>query len=263
MATITSCIGPARSSPSTVTGPRRSASRANDGDRRPEVGDLAAERRVRRLVRPLRDRAAHARAGDVREVRLADLAASRRGRRRGRGRSSRARPSSATRTASSGFDRDAEGADEVAPGAARDDASSTPSAPGEPVDDLVDRAVAADGDEQRRAAFDGVARQLASGARAARRRARRPRRPSAAARRASSGQRRPVAPLADAGLTRKTVRSALMLVVRGARGARARVMRSTAARISSSEMRTNSPSTTTSETVSRQPRLDLRAARRA
>src|SRR5579859_7288097 len=41
-----------------------------------------------------------------------------------------------------------------------------------------------------------------------------PFRPNAAARRASSGHRRPVAPLAEAGLTRKTVRRALMLLVR-------------------------------------------------
>src|SRR5712691_6445788 len=39
-----------------------------------------------------------------------------------------------------------------------------------------------------------------------------PVRPSAAARCASSGQRRPVAPPADAGLTRKTVVRALVLV---------------------------------------------------
>src|SRR5712691_9008056 len=39
--------------------------------------------------------------------------------------------------------------------------------------------------------------------------------PSAAARRASSGQPRPVAPPAEAGLTRKTVRGPLMLLARG------------------------------------------------
>ena len=81
--------------------------------------------------------------------------------------------------------------------------------------------------------------------------------PRCAARCAISGQRLPVAPLSDAGLTRKTV--SLMTGVAVARATR--VIRSTAAFISSSVIRLNSPSTTMSLTV--EQAAGLHAAERA
>ena len=137
-------------------------------------------------------------------------------------------------------------------------ASSTPRSR-DAVHDLVHGAVAADDDEQRRAVVDGVARELdelaaALGEERVARRGRAPR-----ARCAISGQRLPVEPPADAGLTRKTVPQWLM-VARSPSSSASRVMRSTAARSSSSEMRVNSPSTTMSLTVSRQPAWTPRSA---
>ena len=136
-------------------------------------------------------------------------------------------------------------------------ASSTSRA-GDPVDDLVQRAVAADRDDER--LRRRRPRRRASSIRCPGRSEKSvsPCRPSSAARCASSGQRLPVAPLPDAGLTRKTVPA---LIGRSRRRARSRVIRSTAARSSSSVIRVNSPSTTMSLTVSRQPASTPRSAR--
>ena len=147
-----------------------------DGERRPEVGDLAAER-LRRLVRALRDRAAHACARDVREVRLAvapvpgaevDAAEVDRARLAGQRHVDRAVE----------LVRDPVGADEVPARAARDDRDLDALEPGDPVRDLVHRAVAADDDEQRRAAERPRRARARRAGPAAPRRACRPRAPS-------------------------------------------------------------------------------------
>jgi hypothetical protein len=116
-----------------------------NGERRPEVRDLAAEC-LRRLIRPLCDRAAHPHAGDVEEPGLAGLT----------------RPGAIPDP--SGIDRprlpakrdldrilelgrDRVGADEVDAGAARDH-RQLGSAADDAGGDLVDRAVAADCDDE-------------------------------------------------------------------------------------------------------------------
>ena len=113
-----------------------------DGERRVRVGDLAAER-LRRLVRALGDRAAHAGAGDVGEPRLARA-------RRPRAVAGAAEVDPPRPPVAGDGDRllelarDAVGADEVPAGAARDHGELDASSAGEAVDDLVHRAVAAD-----------------------------------------------------------------------------------------------------------------------
>ena len=90
-ATTTSCMRPPRISSSTDDAELRVLPAREDGERRPEVRDLAAER-LRRLVRALRDRAAHAGARDVREPGLGLAPVPGAVARRGRGRSCAASP---------------------------------------------------------------------------------------------------------------------------------------------------------------------------
>ena len=110
------------------------------------------------------------------------------------------------------------------------------SSAGEAVRDLVHRAVAADDDEQPRAAGRRLARELPELA-AALADEGVALEPAAAARCAISGQRRPVDPFAAAGLTRKTVPSSVTV------WSASSVISSTALRMSSSLIRRNSPST--------------------
>ena len=128
------------------------------GERGPRVGDLAAER-LRRLVRSLGDGAAHPRARDVREPAHALAAGP-----RAVGDAAeveRARlPRERDRGGGGGLLRDPELAHEVDAGAAREDGEIDVGPPGDPLHRLVDRAVAADDDEQRGAAVRRVARQL-------------------------------------------------------------------------------------------------------
>ena len=132
-----------------------------DGERRPRVRDLAAER-LGRLVGALGDRAAHAGAGDVREQRLAFGAVPAEVARAPKVDLSRP---AAQRDLDRGLElaRDAVGADEVPAGAARDHGQLDVEA-GDPVDDLVHGAVAADRHEQRRRRR-GLARELGQVAR--------------------------------------------------------------------------------------------------
>ena len=146
------------------------------------------------------------------------------------------------------------------PGAARDDGDLDARRAGDPVHDLVDRAVAADDDEQRRSVVDRLPRERRPAGPARSERSASPASPRAAARWAISGQRRPVEPPAEAGLTRKTVACANGRRPAVAVSSAIRVIRSTAARSSSSEIRTNSPSTTMSLTVRRQPVWTPRSA---
>src|SRR5204863_1491650 len=119
-----------------------------DGERRPQVRRSPAER-LAGLVRALGDGAAHPRAGDVGEVRLAGLTLP----------GAEPRPPEvdlACPAVDGGADgvvepmRDAVGAREVATGPAWKDRELDVRPPGDSVDDLVDRAVPADGDEQLR-----------------------------------------------------------------------------------------------------------------
>ena len=191
-----------------------------DGEGRPQVGGLPAER-LRRLVRALRDRAAHPGARDVRE-----------GRRRVRAVPGAVRGAPEVDRADVALQgdlhrvvdlpRDPEGAREVPSGPARDDGDlRLPPEPGETVRDLVDepspptttRSSAPSSAASRASSARCPCRSLKSVA---------PSSPAAAARRASSGQRRPVEPFAEAGLTRKTVCEGCATVDRGAATRRSR-----------------------------------------
>ena len=135
-------------------------------------------------------------------------------------------------------------------------AISTSVAAGDPVRDLVHGPVAADHDEQLRAAVRRLARERAELARRARRRACRPSSPRCAARCAISGQRLP-----GRAVVRRRVDEEDGVANEVAVASATRVIRSTAAFISSSEIRLNSPSTTMSLTTQQAARLD--AAERA
>ena len=173
-ATTTSCIRPPRISSSTESADLRVLPAREDGDRRPEVRDLAAER-LRRLRSPApRSRRSCRRSRRWRST-TRRRCRPRRGRGRGRGRSSRARPSTRDVDRAVELVRNAVRADEVPAGAARDDGDLGLLEVVDPVRDLVDRAVAADDDEQLRAAERGLAARGRRGGRAPRRRACRPR----------------------------------------------------------------------------------------
>ena len=129
-----------------------------DGHRGPEVRGLPTER-LRALVRALGDRAAHPGARDVGEEGLAVAPVP----------AAVPRPAEVDHAgppAQSDLDgrfeasRDAVGADEVPARAARDHRQLDVLAPGDPVHDLVDGAVAADDDEQARAAVGRRPREL-------------------------------------------------------------------------------------------------------
>ena len=206
-ATITSCIRPRRSPPSKLHRHLGVLPLEEHAGQRIEERRLAAER-LRHPVRALGDGAAHADRADVREPALA------RPRRPTCG--NETRPASIVRGVPVERDahrvvelrRDPVRAPEVHARPERD-RREVDVAPGDAVHDLVQRAVAADSDDERRAAVDRLRARARSGAPAAPRRASRRSGPSRAARCASSGQRLPVAPLSDAGLTRKYGRSPL------------------------------------------------------
>src|SRR5439155_13523120 len=117
-----------------------------DGEGCPEVRRPAAQR-LAGLVRALRDRSAHAGAGDVREVRLRGFALP----------GAKPRPTEID-LADSAVPGRAQGvvestwnpvrAHEVAAGALRDDCEIDPGAARDSIHDLVDGPVSSDGDEQ-------------------------------------------------------------------------------------------------------------------
>ena len=130
-----------------------------DGQCRPQVRDLAAER-FRRLVRALRDRAAHPDAGRVDEPALRGLARP--------GAVADASGVDLPRGAADGdldrgveLARDPVRADEVDAGAARNHRELDAADPDDPGCDLVHRPVAADGDHERGAVLGSAARQFA------------------------------------------------------------------------------------------------------
>ena len=146
-ATITSCIRPRRS---VVVEPHRHLGvlpLEEHAGQRVEERRLPAER-LRHPVRALGDGAAHADRADVREPALGVLAAP--GAEATRPASIvRGRPSRATRTASSNARRDAVGADEVHARSRAGSSRARRRDAGDPVHDLVQRAVAADRDDER------------------------------------------------------------------------------------------------------------------
>ena len=199
-ATITSCMRPGAHVLVDRDADLADAPAREDAQRREQVRDLAAER-LRRLVRPLCDRAAHAGARDVREpARLVGA--------RPRAVADAAEVDLARRAVQRHVDgvfrsaRDPLRAREVPARAARDH-RDLDVALRDAVRDLVHRAVAADDDELRRAAVDRFSRELRqmAGALGEQRIAGEAARGGGVA---ICGQRRPVAPLSDAGLTRKT-----------------------------------------------------------
>ena len=166
---------PARCSPSTCDPHLGVLPPREHRERRPEVRRLPAERLRRRRSRASRPRRSSRRRRRSR-TRLRRLARPGAVTRRGPRRSPASRRREATAIAVVELRRDAERADEVDPGAAGDDGELDAARPDEePVDDLVDRAVAADGDDEPRARLGRLPGELARDARAARRRARRPR----------------------------------------------------------------------------------------
>ena len=185
-----------------------------DRERRPEVGDLAAER-LRRLVRALGDRAAHARARDVREVRRRRRCRPRPGSSRDRGRSSSSSPSRRRRwrrRACAGSCRCGRSPSRCRAGSRRSRRPRARRSRSRPRSRSRRR-------RRRRAASRRRPRRRGRGRRAgpaAPRRACRPRAPSSRRGAPSPAQRRPVDPFAEAGLTRKTV--SLMSRGRGGEG---------------------------------------------
>ena len=175
-----------------------------DRERRPEVRRLPAER-LRGRVRALRDRAAHPRARDVREDRdaLAPVPGAERrapevdrahvARERDLGRLLDLRAGSRTSARSPSPCR---GGRRRARAPRRAPRARSPTSFTEPSPPTTTSSRAPPSAASRASSARWPCRSLRSAS---------PSSPVAAARRASSGQRRPVAPFADAGLTRKTV----------------------------------------------------------